>query len=1097
MKFCYISLLLLFSFIGSAKSQENKTYLEESKPLSPGAYQFLKYTALPVSEYTGIPEVSVPVYEIKEDGVIVPITLNYHASGITVNEEATSVGLGWNLQFGSVVQIVNDQSDLNPQKTKQLPDYIGSSIPSELPLRYPWPFILPGGPTSFPVGPISADYRFPIATNNYFPINGDYNTFRYDLFNNFDYDSEPDIFKANFLGYSINFIKDFKNGGKIVVLNKAGYKVEYLTDDSWCITVPSGEQYFFALKNVTSSAVSASSTGGPNSNPSYSVNDESSVMWSLTKIITKNKREIIFNYIKTNSFSHFPNFSQSWKKARVLESRNLGYSDVFRGFWNTSIGTTSTGNLTTTIFLQSESHVVPSSILFPLGRIDFYNSDRDDVLGGKKIDSVALSADRLHKVFKLQYSYFNSSAVGGNGFAYNTVTYGDRAALRLKLNNFIDETGGIYQFNYNPELLPSKNSYALDQWGYYNGTLNNTSLIPNPTQYNKPELGDNGNNHSAKESYAKASLLNQIIYPTGGSVNFDFELNTFSNYWVPDYDNSDNTISHGNGVRVKKITWKQKDNSISKMQQINYQDGKALLPINLYRNYEHPTGTGAYSNIGAGAYFSTVSYFVDEFDANGYYSPSSFASINAVGYDQVTSKYVDQNDNSLGTVVTIFNNTPATLPVNSVQFMTKVNVSVPARENWDLPKNGSVKSVQYLDQQGNVRKKTTTIYSNFKSGLFYGARISGYGNYIAFTPPTGGVGEWTGISQYMVAEYPIYDFESLPGLITDVDYFAVGDSLKTSISTDYDPDRLLANSVVRGANFTEKTTYAYSVLPAMIAQNRISDITYTYKSKISTSEISYDRGVDDAHTFQRTFVQIGDKFLPSSDVEKNANQSAKTTITYDSYDEKGNVSQLTDQGGTTSLIWSYDRKYLIASVRNALRIECAHTGFEQKILEVSGDWIIFPSIQQVNRPPLILNSYKNDAHTGAISTNANAIESKTLPSKDYLFTLYAKGEGTVTVNGISQTISGNWKRYDWYLPAATKVSVQNINNVMLDDFSVYPSAAQMITYTYDPLVGMTSITDEKGKISFYEYDNFKRLKNVKDQNGNIVKSYEYHTAGQF
>jgi YD repeat-containing protein len=48
------------------------------------------------------------------------------------------------------------------------------------------------------------------------------------------------------------------------------------------------------------------------------------------------------------------------------------------------------------------------------------------------------------------------------------------------------------------------------------------------------------------------------------------------------------------------------------------------------------------------------------------------------------------------------------------------------------------------------------------------------------------------------------------------------------------------------------------------------------------------------------------------------------------------------------------------------------------------------------------------------------------------------------------------------------------------------------TYTHNPFVGITSQTDTKGLTTFYEYDQYQRLKTVKDQDGNIVKSYDYH-----
>ena len=95
-----------------------------------------------------------------------------------------------------------------------------------------------------------------------------------------------------------------------------------------------------------------------------------------------------------------------------------------------------------------------------------------------------------------------------------------------------DQTvSSTHTFDYESNYLPNTFSFAQDHWGYYNGKHDNCGLLPNLSL--QIEVGNfliGKNDRTTNENYSKYGVLNKIKYPTGGSVNFIYEKNSVSSF---------------------------------------------------------------------------------------------------------------------------------------------------------------------------------------------------------------------------------------------------------------------------------------------------------------------------------------------------------------------------------------------------------------------------------------------------------------------------------------------------------------------------------------------------------------------------------------
>ncbi|ELR68659.1 hypothetical protein C900_00170 [Fulvivirga imtechensis AK7] len=119
-----IASTVLFLSLSEVVSAQIPSYDQIVIPPSPGAASLVRFVNIPVNSYTGTANVNMPLYSLPARTLSVPVGLNYHASGIKVQDVANTVGLGWSLGAGGMVTRV----------VRGLPDekriYCGESISS-------------------------------------------------------------------------------------------------------------------------------------------------------------------------------------------------------------------------------------------------------------------------------------------------------------------------------------------------------------------------------------------------------------------------------------------------------------------------------------------------------------------------------------------------------------------------------------------------------------------------------------------------------------------------------------------------------------------------------------------------------------------------------------------------------------------------------------------------------------------------------------------------------------------------------------------------------------------------------------------------------
>jgi hypothetical protein len=1114
--------------IGQGGGKANDFVIQNYKPASPSVYAFSKYIENPVNLYNGVPLINIPIYSSKIDDINLDIQLSYHAGGIRVSEESGWVGLGWDLSFGNIVQTINDRNDLAPEVELKKPDWIESPFLTEFPRKFyntSFQMINPGYSQPIPVIPSKEYYSYKAAVahplsistpgiqmycNTFlghryiFPVNGitTNEQLNFDIIHSLNIDSEPDIFIASFFGHELKFIVESKNPLRFKILNSEAYKISYSESGSFEILTPFGEYFQFSQKELINSWTKQSAiTPQPQG-------ELSSVVWYISKIISRYKKEITFNYDNYLNANNNPNFSQSFA---YLQSTNTGISNyvsesiVYGFLYQNQVRTIETGS--------NQNRIVLKSIATPTENIYFETSERVDMHQAKKLDNIRVESGGVVKSFKLNFEYFDAISDVSNFFDPGSA-FQEKNRLRLKLKDVTDIFGGKYFFTYNDAgSLPRKTSFAQDFWGYYNGADGNNSTIPNPQVLHNSQLVNNlplptiPNNLGANFEKCKYGTLSSIQLPTGGRKEFEYELNSFDNNILPDFTGINSAFTNGNGLRIKRIKYYSgySINSLDLVDEYEYYGGKALIPLKLLKQSQ-------FSNYS----FGSINNFIFlELNSKGFFSTNPLSSGNRIGYSKVKKNMRGNTGISNGSTSFEFINnvdrvdflsvtSPVQFNLPSTKFISQ-NVNNPGLSN--TPENGSLLLEETFDRVSNTVKRIEFMYETKLSSINYGVKIFQAADFMFNCHnDVGGTQLTTQLSVPVVyfGYYPIYEITTLQKEAKTT-YFNQGLEYVERQYTNYNnynfptyKSTLFSN----GEELQENIYYSWDYYSRtgnaiLLNENLHGIVTGNYLRKYKPS-LTPNYPWIFLKKIENEYIKVGNKvYMDQAKEYFNENSTLPSNqIVFKEFSNlvsKPNLIEKNDE--KVAFIW--DRfGNLICEAVNANYGDLGFSSFEDN--------------EDIIQSNLAFNgSGINDlsAPTGSkifrFSGNNAIIKNELNPSRKYTLTYWINNQNAYLLSGVMEE-SGYPKvltsRNGWYLIEHKFSGVSSISlykeNANIDELRIFPISAQLKTFAYQLGKGLVCETDPACKTLYYEYDSFNRLMHLKDQNSNIIKKYCYNYAGQ-
>jgi len=1119
-----IIFLLLLMAVWYSVNAQNEHKIRIPSIASPQAYQMLKYTETPISHASGLPQISIPIYSYTKDDINLNLNLSYHAKGIKVNEIATPFGLGWNLNgLGEITRNVRGLKDENEPNGYIYTDKKASTA-TQLTVH---------SSMSGNNGASVIDYE-PDLYNISLP-NGKSVQFMFaqDQQNN----------QNNIITYPLSDIK---------IISPYGQGVNY-----WQVIDTDGTIYYFGENNAYDNSRMKYYGYDPDygSLPAEDVQvyDYAITSWKLTKIKTTSNNFIYFNYRDEN-------YNQGNHCYNNTMTSNLQLVNGLKAEYSTSYSLTGTigkNSIIDNIISDNLKIIFSKGVLRQdlkysslMNAVDIYSNN---VLQNQVKFNFSYFNSTDNSVTMM---YGCGQGLDMNELSkrlkLDSVIYNDKNLT--KINSYTLE----YNTTVN---LPNRNSFAQDYWGYYNGQQNRNlipNMVIDPKYLNQYGIQvthhrNVGANRIINPDFTQANMLKKIIYPTGGYSIYNFENNKTS------YKKDSLDLSIMDASDKITVTASALDYETTSQNATNYIfKKKLLLPQAFIKNwgidYISKAGDCQPINSDGQGNIDCSRFNIFNLDTSAYV----FSVDRTLGVDNYL---LDLNPGNYEIHIKVkkqeynyYMNNGLPIPDWSVE-MTYLSKKDP--DNYYFG-GLRVKEILTYDETNSLKLKKTYSYTrpdkpNLSSGYFYsypnhleikdakyGAYkgvsgnppcgilnlLDGYalnfssssyfplidlGNYITYTnveekevnPQTNQIithqykynfvepyfnfpsepqsrqwesGNLMGYNSINTTKSYVYDYHAVSKSVKGIDTSSLNfytkmiptancsgelvlvDSKSTNavggsyeLFTNYhfmQKEEITKDNIAVKSNFfyNNPNHYQLTKKETIFPDATIAESAYSYAHEkgnqlmidrnmvgipLETTTIQKQGPADPGKTIAKTEIlyptsfptaQSGSLILPLS--VKSADQLTgvmSTDVTYDKYDEKGNIVQYTTKDGiAVTIVWGYNKTHPIAKVEG----------------------MTYDQLLSLASPTAIITASDQDAAD---------------PSKE----------------GLLLEALNSFRK-----------------NTQLADRKV-------TTYTYDPLIGVTSITPPSGIRQVFTYDPANRLKETKVRSKDTTGAYSDKKASEY